>query len=205
MLTLLYIAFAVLGVGYLGVSLLTGHLMDVFSGTVAGPGAGADVGATSYGVDAGGHGSVSAHESAAAEFHFPLFSPLALAMLFASIGGYGLIAKHGFRVGDAASLLVAVPLAFASAYGVTYAGWRLMQGSRASSAFRLEDLVGQPAEVLTPIPAGGIGEVSAALAGQRVAGPAREAQGREVRRGAVVRVVRVVGATLVVNVDEHGG
>lgn len=204
MLTLLYIAFAVLGVGYLGVSVITGQLTDLFAGS-ADAGSHGSAGDMSYGVDASGHGSATAHEPAAATFHFPLFSPLAIAMLFAAIGGYGLIAKHGFGAGDAGSLLVAIPVAFATAYAVTYAGWRLMLGSRGSSALRLADLVGQPAEVLTPIPPGGIGEVSAALAGQRVAGPAREARGREVRRGAVVRVVSVVGATLVVSADEHGG
>ncbi|HSF03793.1 MAG TPA: NfeD family protein, partial [Solirubrobacterales bacterium] len=197
-----YIAFAVLGCGYVLVTALLGHFMDAFDGGGDGHGApdAGGHGAESYGVDAGGHGSVSAHDAGVAAFHFPFFSPLALATLVGAIGAFGLIAKHGFRAGDTVSLLVSLPAAFATAYAVTYAGWRLVQGSRGSSAIRLAELVGAPAEVLTPIPAGGLGEVAAVVAGQRYAGPAREAEGREVPRGAVVTVVRVIGSTLVVSV-----
>jgi hypothetical protein len=52
--------------------------------------------------------------------------------------------------------------------------------------------------VITPIPAGGIGEVAAIVKGQRFSGPAREQDGREVPRGAHVRVKAMVGTTLVV-------
>jgi hypothetical protein len=201
MLTIAYITFAVLGCGYVLVTALLGHLTDALdSGGHGAPDAGGGHGAESYGVDAGGHGSVSAHDAGMAVFHFPFFSPLALATLVGAIGAFGLIVKHGFRAGDTASLLVALPAAFATAYAVTYAGWRLVQGSRGSSAIRLGELVGAPAEVLTPIPAGGLGEVAAVVAGQRYAGPAREVEGREVSRGAVVTVVRVIGSTLVVSV-----
>jgi hypothetical protein len=41
-----------------------------------------------------------------------------------------------------------------------------------------------------------VGEVAVVVAGQRYTGPAREAEGREVPRGAVVTVVRVLGGTL---------
>src|SRR5262245_37645232 len=45
----------------------------------------------------GGHGSAAgSHAAGPAMFHFPFFSPLALATLFGAIGAYGLIAIHGF-------------------------------------------------------------------------------------------------------------
>jgi len=202
MLTLAYIAFAVVGCGYVLVAAFLGHFLDGSDESGDGHVAhdtGGGHGAESYGVDAGGHGSAAVHDVGAAAFHFPFFSPLALATLVGSIGAFGLIAKFGFRVGDTTSLLVSLPAAVATAYAVTYAGWRLVQGSRGSSAIRLGELVGAPAEVLTPIPAGGVGEVAAVVAGQRYAGPAREVEGREVPRGAVVTVVRVIGSTLVVS------
>jgi membrane protein implicated in regulation of membrane protease activity len=151
-----------------------------------------------YGVDATGHASVSAHAPHAAEFHFPFFSPLALATLFACIGGYGLIALYGFHLNDTSSILVALPAAVVTAYGVTYAGFRIVGSSRGSSQIRLQDLAGADAEVITPIPKGGLGEVAALVGGQRYTAPAREAQGREVPRGAHVKVVKMVGTTLVV-------
>jgi hypothetical protein len=83
-------------------------------------------------------------------------------MLVGGIGAFGLIAKFGFNAGDAMSLVIAVPAALVTAYAVTYVGWRLVTGARGSSAIRAAELVGAPAEVLTPIPAGGVGEVAAA-------------------------------------------
>lgn len=114
------------------------------------------------------------------------------------MGAYGLIALHGFGVSEGRSLALAVPLAFASAYAVTWFGWRLMSGSRGSSQIRLADLPGAPAEVITPIPPGGIGEVAAMVGGQRFAGPAREEEGRELPRGARVTVKTLLGTTLIV-------
>jgi membrane protein implicated in regulation of membrane protease activity len=131
-------------------------------------------------------------------FHFPFFSPLALATLFAAVGAYGLIALQGFGTGEGASLAIAVPAAFVTAYLVTYVGWRIISSSRGSSAIRLSALEGARAEVITPIPAGGIGEVAAIVQGQRFSGPAREQDGKEVPRGAHVTVKGMVGTTLVV-------
>ncbi|MGH7322866.1 MAG: hypothetical protein ACRELA_25035 [Candidatus Rokuibacteriota bacterium] len=207
MLTLTYIALAILGCGYILVSAFLGHLVDVSDGGghAAGDGGGHHAGESTYGVDAGGHGAASVTAVGPTEFHFPFFSPLALATLFGSIGAYGLITKYGFRVGDGPSLLVSIPAAAVTAYGVTYLAWRVVMGSRGSSAIRLADLVGVPAEVLTPIPAGGAGEVAATVGGQRFTGPAREAQGREVPRGTFVTVVRTVGGTLVVTMAEGKG
>jgi membrane protein implicated in regulation of membrane protease activity len=196
LLTLTYLGLAVLGAGYLLLSVFTGH-SDTGGDGHADAGHAGDA-HMDYGVDAGGHASASAHGSHAAEFHFPFFSPLALATLFACIGGYGLIALHGFRTTDATSILVAIPAAVVTAYLVTYAGWRIVGSSRGSSQIRLQDLAGAHAEVITPIPKGGLGEVAALVGGQRYTAPAREAQGREVPRGAQVKVLKMVGSTLLV-------
>lgn len=198
MLVLGYVALAVLGAGYVLVSMVLGHLGD-FGSHDAGASAGdAHTATADYGVDQSGHGEATAGDGGPASFHFPFFSPLALAVLAASIGGLGLVARFGFRVADAPSLLVAVPGALAVTYFVTWIAWRLASGSRGTSAIRPEALAGAPAEILTPIPAGGVGEAAAFVAGQRFAGPAREVDGREVPRGASVTVVRLSGSTLVV-------
>lgn len=204
MLTLTYIALAVLGAGYLVVSVLMGHLFD-FSGGDAHAGhvdaGGADHAHMDYGVDSTGHGDATASAHGAAEFHFPFFSPLALATLFACLGAYGLIAQFGLKVAEGTSLLVAIPAAFGTAYLVTYMGWRIVSSSRGSSQIRLQDLAGSPAEVITPIPKDGLGEVAALVGGQRFTAPARESEGREVPRGAQVTVLRMVGTTLLVKVS----
>jgi len=188
MLTVMYLVLAALGVGYVLISAVLGHVADAF-----------DSGHADGGAHAGDAHGVST-------FHFPFFSPIALATLFGALGAWGLITKHGFGLANAASLLTAIPLAIATGYVVTYAAWRMVRGSVGSITIRLPDLVGATAEVLTPIPAGGMGEIAALVDGQRYAGPARESQGREVPRGALVKVVQVVGGTLLVTIaDGRGG
>jgi len=195
-LTLVYLALALLGCGYVIVANLLGHATDAADGT--GSDAQADGQEATYGVDHGGHGSVAAGDGGGAEFHFPFFSPLAIATLFGAFGGFGLIAKHGFGAGDAASLAIAGPAALAMSYAVTYAAWRLVKGSTGSSQIRSRELEGAAGEVVTPIPAGGIGEVTAIVGGQRFTAPAREASGGALPRGALVRVEHYGGSTMVV-------
>jgi hypothetical protein len=192
--------FLVLGCGYVGVMLLLGHghFGDVSGGDGHHAG-GDDHAGSTYGLDGGGHGSVSADAGGGgAAFHFPLFSPLALATLIGAMGAWGLIALKGFAVSESASLLVAIPAALLTAYGITYVGWRLVSSSRGSSQIRVADLEGAPAEVTTPIPEGGIGEVAAMVQGQRYNGPARTRDGSAVGRGTLVRVETMVGGTMVV-------
>jgi len=200
--TTAYIALSILGGAYVLISLLLGHGHFGDSGHAGHIGHDAHAGShgdsTHYGVKGEGRGAASAGGGQPAEFQFPFFSPLALATLFGALVAWGLIIQQGFGASDTLSLTVAVPAAVVTAYLVTYAGFRLVTGSQGSSQIRLADLEGADAEVITPIPAGGVGEVAAMAGGQRFSGPAREVDGKDVPRGAVVRVKTMVGATLVV-------
>lgn len=195
---------SVLGCGYVVAAVLLGHghFGDTGHGGVAHHAAHPDA-QVHYGVGGGGHGSASAGAQGAPAFHFPFFSPLALAMFFAAIGAWGLIAVRGFGASDTASLTVAIPAALVTAYVVTYAGWRLVVSSSGSSQIRVTDLEGATAEVITPIPERGAGEVAAMVQGQRFSGPAREADGKAVPRGALVTVKTMVGGTMVVTVAQR--
>lgn len=204
MLVLAYIGLAVLGSGYVLGSMLLGHLSDFgASDASAHAGGGEHTADASYGVEHGGHGTASAGDGVAAAFHFPFFSPLALATLSAAVGGLGLVARFGLKLADGPSLLVAVPGALVVTYIVTYAAWRMVQGSRGTSAISTQSFAGVPAEILTPIPEGGVGEAAASVAGQRFSGPAREVDGRAVARGTRVTVVRLSGATLIVKIVDQ--
>jgi membrane protein implicated in regulation of membrane protease activity len=194
-LTVAYIALAVLGCGYVLVSAFLGHAGDAGADGSDGSAASSH---SDYGVEGTGHGATHASSGGGAAFHFPFFSPLALATLGAAIGAWGLIAQFGFHLPGDESLLVAIPAALVTAYLVSWASWRLVSGSRGTSAIRLAQLEGSPAEVITPIPAGGVGEVAALVDGQRFTAPAREAEGEALARGAAVTVVRMVGNTLLV-------
>jgi membrane protein implicated in regulation of membrane protease activity len=214
MLTITYLALAGLGCLYIVVSAFLGHLGDFgdsgghghgdggadgHAGGGHGDGGGHDAG--HYGVDGGGVGKVSAGEMGGA-FHFPFFSPLAVATLFTAIGAWGLISRHAMGVSDGASLLIALPAAFGTAYLVTWASYKLVSSSRGSSMIRADRFAGSSGEVLTPIPEGGLGEVAAVVDGHRYTSSAREIKGRALPRGRQVRIVKMSGSTLLVESEE---
>ncbi len=208
MLTLAYIVLALVGCGYILLATFLGHLGDQGGHADSGhaDSGHADGHATEhYGVDGSGHGEASAGAHGSGAFHFPFFSPLALATLCASIGAYGLITRYGFKASEGTSLAVAVPAAILTAYGITYAAWHIVRGSQGSSAIRLADVAGAQGEILTPIPAAGVGEVVALVAGQRFTGPARTEHGEPIPRGTTVTVVRMVGTTLIVRASQGDG
>jgi membrane protein implicated in regulation of membrane protease activity len=178
MLTLTYVILAVVGCGVVALTIVLGSMCDDGLFEHAG------------GVDAG--------------FHFPFLSPTALAALAGAAGAFGLIAIYGFQASEATSLLVALPAGFVFTYLVTYVAWRLLKGSTGTTALRPEDLAGVPAEILTPIPAGGVGEAAAVVHGERFTAAAREVDGLDAPRGALVTVVRYAGATLYVRADRTG-
>src|SRR5712692_6844931 len=99
MLTMTFLLFALLGCLYVMVAAFLGHADFGGGGHAHAPdgGHGTETGhaaSSQYGIDGTGHGSASAAGGGAAAFHFPFFSPLALATLMAAIGGWGLIAKR---------------------------------------------------------------------------------------------------------------
>jgi len=204
MLTLTYIVFAAGGCLYVLVAAFLGHASDFVDFGHAGHVGhdGGHAGGGRYGVEGSGHGSASVGTVGHSVFHFPFCSPLALATLVASIGGFGLIGKYALSLSDGGTLLLAVPAAMATAYGVTYAALRLVSGARASSVIRLDQIRGATAEVTAPIPPGGVGEAVAMVAGQRYAAPAREADGGAAPRGASVTVVGMIGPTLLVKASQ---
>lgn len=175
MLTLAYLTLAVLGVGYIVVATALGH----------------------FGGDSG-HDAAAGHHDGTPDFHFPFFSPLALATLFASFGGYGLAALFGLRVNAGASVAIAGPAAVATAYGVTYLAHRIVATSRGSSQIRLNQIVGASGEVTVPIPEDGVGEATVMVGAERFSAPARDGHGKSIPRGSAVTVLRMAGTTMVV-------
>jgi membrane protein implicated in regulation of membrane protease activity len=200
MLTLTYVVLAALGCGYILVSLMLGTLTDLGAhahGGIHGASPHGHAGSAHSDYGGGGKGTASASDAGGAAFHFPLFSPLALATLFGCVGAYGLIALHGLGLKDGASLAAAIPAAVITAWLVAWGAFRVAQTSRGTSMVP-SDLTGATGEVLTPIPPDGLGEVALSVQGQRYTTAAREEKGEAVPRGTVVRVARMAGPTAIV-------
>ncbi len=118
-------------------------------------------------------------------------NPLVLSSAITAFGAVGLIAKTGFAMGDLLSTIVS--LGFAGIIGAImfFGVVKFMYGSQSNSVFSLSDLVDTEAEVLTPIPEKGLGEVAYIINGIRYTLPARSLAGEEVQRGSTVLIREV--------------
>jgi len=172
--TTLYLVAAAAGLGYAVLSFLLGSL--------GGDGDGA--GAAGHGDGAGGHGHGA---DGAADGGLPLRSPTVLASLAAGFGcgGVGLAALGlPAPVHLAGALGIGVGLAWLMAVFLA----RGVRGMDTTTSANPRDFEGAEAEVTTPIPPGGLGEIALEHAGTRYTGAAHA--GVACPRGARVLVVR---------------
>jgi hypothetical protein len=66
---------------------------------------------------------------------------------------------------------------------------------QSSSDVLVASLVGEKAEVISPIPQGGVGEIAYVAGGTRLSAPARTLDGKPAARAARVKIVRMAGGT----------
>jgi len=76
----------------------------------------------------------------------------------------------------------------------------MFQKTQSSSELRVASLIGQVASIITPIPAGGVGEIAYVQGGTRYTAPARTESGSAVPAGKPVRITRVVGTQYYVEI-----
>ena len=166
----------------LGFAVFSALLSGVFSG-----GAEAHVGT--------GH---DIHATAGDTVHFPLLSPVTLSMFIASFGGTGYIYKHVLDLHTAAHIPLAAITAAVIALAVAWALWKLFQITQGSSEAQVADLIGIEAEVITAIPAEGLGEIAYSAKQARYNAPARTADGKSLGPHTIVKIVRILGGTYIV-------
>lgn len=161
----------------LGFAILSGLLAGVFGG-----------GAEAH-IDAGG-GHVDMGHGVEGHVHFPILSPVTIAMAVLTFGGSGMVFKKflqwptGLHVAAAALSAVAVALV------VAWLLYKLFSATQASSHVSAEEAVGLEAEVTVAIPHQGLGEIAYTLGGTRMTNPARTVDGKELPPQAVVKIVR---------------
>jgi membrane protein implicated in regulation of membrane protease activity len=162
----------------------------VFSGA---PEMGGDVDVSGGGVHVGGH-DVAPGDS----LSLSPVSPVTIAMFIASFGGTGLILKKL----AAMPMYVHLPAAMVSGFVVAGAVFlmfaKVMRATQASSHASADEVVGSEAEVLTAIPAEGVGEIAYTARGSRMNAPAKTVDGKELPAHAIVKIVKVVGGTYIV-------
>lgn len=126
------------------------------------------------------------------------FSPVVIASAITAFGAVGLISMKGF--GMSGLMSTAVALAFAGVIGaaIFFGIVKFMYGSQSNSVFSLEDLVDTEAEIITPIPVKGLGEIAYVINGIRYTMPARTTEDEGVKRGATVIIRKIAGSEAIV-------
>jgi membrane protein implicated in regulation of membrane protease activity len=151
-----------------------------------------------------GHGGGFASGESGGEVALSPWSPMTIAAFVTCFGGVGVIlTKMGLPIWF--SLPPAAVSGFIVAGGVFLFLVKVFLAVQGSSEASVAGLAGCEAEVITPIPAEGLGEIAYVARGSRFTGPARSESGQPISRHAVVRVVKVVGSTFHVRkvVDEE--
>lgn len=192
----LYLLSLIVGLGWTVASFLLGSVVGDADG---GDGGGEVQAGGTFGADGdGGYGEASG-DGGGASLSLPLFSPTAIAGYLTGFGatGYGLVAGLGVQ-----SPLVHVPLALFGALllgvAVSWTTVKLLSIGEISSAEGPNALRGRIGEITVTVPAGGVGEITYLSGGRRNASAARSVDGSPIARGARVRILRAVDATLLV-------
>lgn len=178
----------------LGFAIISGLLSGVFSG---GAEAHLDVGGGDAGAG-GGHGDAAHGGAMDGTVHFSPMSPVVLAMFVATFGGAGIIYKKVLDLPLAAHIPLALVSALGVAAAVFYVFYKIFAVSQSSSEARSAEVIGMEAEVTVPIPHEGLGQIAYTIAGTRYTNPARTADGKELPAHAMVRILRLVGNTYIV-------
>ena len=182
--------------GYL-ICLLLGLFYGVFAGLFAifGGHFGEHHGVESLG-HTGAEISEMGHEPGTVDsgLHMTPLNPVVVSIFLVAFGGTGLATMQLLNW-KLASLAVAAPSAFVLA-AITFAIFeKLFSVTQGSSEPAQQEIVGKHAEVITPIPADGLGEIAYTRRGSRFTAAARSESGAAVAKNACVTVTRVVGHT----------
>lgn len=125
-----------------------------------------------------------------------LFSARIMASFLTAFGVGGVIARY-YRLPHPAASAVGI-VSGAIMAGAVYQFAKLLYSQQASSEVRMTTLIGKSAEVSVAIPAGGLGQISISMGGERSEHLARAADGRALARGVEVEITSLRGDSVVV-------
>jgi membrane protein implicated in regulation of membrane protease activity len=167
---MVFLGIAALGFVFLLLSLVIGDLFDAF------------------GFDTGLDGGADGHG---------LLDSRVISVFVTAFGGCGAI---GIQMG----LSIVVSSLLGLAGGIILGGLvslfgRFLYRQQSSSSVTTAQLIGRTAQVIVPITAGSIGQVSCRIGEERVEKLARARDNQEIKAGATVRVDEIAGDSLIVS------
>ncbi|BAU26692.1 NfeD-like partner-binding protein [Aneurinibacillus soli] len=132
-----------------------------------------------------------------------VIQPTSLIVGLTVFGGAGVMLLRYTEMGSEAVCMASILLAIFSAFFMYFLYVRPMQNAENSTGFSIQDLAGRVGDVLTPIPAGGYGEVLVRFGAGNVAHTAAGLNGEAIEEGARVLVIEARDGTLyVIHYDE---
>ncbi|HEX5043772.1 MAG TPA: NfeD family protein [Candidatus Polarisedimenticolaceae bacterium] len=178
---LLYIALLIFGVLFAMMSGAMGWLSDLGGGDIH--------------VDASGHLDTG---------HAHPISGTIVAVFVTGFGAGGTLGHYLLKWGTVGSLLLATGSGLVLATAAFLVLDLIFSQTQAGSEFAADAMIGRTAEVTTPIPENGAGEVAFEIKGQHESASARSIDGTAVGRGRLVVIEKVTGATVHVRAAEAG-
>ncbi len=149
--------------------------------------------AADVGVHVDVDGDISGGDVGVGDVQFPLFSPVVIASFVAFFGAGGIVGLKVFFLLPALSVLVALGFGLGMGILVGFFLMKIYKYVQTNATTQVKSLVGRQAEVVESIPADGVGQIAFAGKGQRLAGPARNEEKKDIKRHALVTITRVVG------------
>jgi hypothetical protein len=178
-----------IGIFYLCL-LLLGLLYALLSGVL---GWFADLGHGEIQFDSGGHLEAGSPHP---------ISGTTVATFVTGFGAGGVVAHYGLKW----ELLAGLGLALVSGFAVAAAAFGVLElifkQTQAGSEFDVQEMVGREVEVITPIPAGGMGEIACSAKGQREVAAARSIDGSAIGKGRLAVIEKVTASTVYVRVKK---
>jgi len=173
----IYLFCLVVGLAFTVLSALLGHFFGGHGDHVGGSGGHAEAGADSSDMPG-----------------ISIFSPTIVAAFITAFGGFGIIFTE---IPATKQPIISAPLAIATALVAAGCLYKLLavlfSHTQGSSESHVAALVGSDANVITPIPQNGVGEIAYVVGGTRYTAPARTESGAPVINGKPVKITRIVG------------
>lgn len=159
---------------------------------------------TGTGLDVDADGDIAGGDAGVGDVHFPLFSPVVIATFVAAFGAGGIIGMKVFAMVPALSLLVAMGFGVGIGLLAGFVVMKIYKHLQSNAITTAQSLVGSLAEVIEPIPAESVGEILFSGKSQRMSGPARSEEKKDIKRHAMVTITKVVGGLYIVreHIDE---
>jgi membrane protein implicated in regulation of membrane protease activity len=137
--------------------------------------------------------------------HLSPISPPVLSTFLAGFGFAGMVSEKALHL----PWFLSGPLATAFSLGMAVLAFvlvgKLMSSSQGTSHVRFSDMIGTEAEVITPIPAEGVGEIAYNTPTGRISCAARSETGAMIPKHSMVTITQVVGSVAMVRetIDEQ--